>query len=445
MRGLRSFIGLMVILLALGAYLYFVESKREPGGADAKEKVFSVEADKVEEVTVRAESGDRTTLRKTEGDWQIVSPLTAPTDSAAVSGITSNLATLEVQRVIEENPGDLAEFGLAQPRIEVAFKADGQERTLQIGRKTPPGTDVYAKLAGQNRVFLISSYLESTFNKGTFDLRDKSVLKVERDKIDALTVTTPRRTVRFVKAGNDWQLAEPVKARADFTSVDGLVSRLNTLQMKSEVAAAPAGVAEYGLDKPVATVQLGSGSSQATLLIGKDAPESAVYARDQSKSAVITIDKSLLDDLTKDPGEFRQKDLFDARTFNATRIEVARDGQTTAFEKSRTKNQEGQEEEKWRRVAPSEGDVDQTKVESLISAATLARASGFVDQTAKTGLDKPLLTVTITSEEGKKEERVAFARAGSEAYASRAGEPGAARIEPSTLDSLVKALDDVAK
>jgi hypothetical protein len=384
-------------------------------------------------------------LKKSGSDWQIVAPVTAATDGAAVSGITSNLSTLEVQRVIDENPGDLAEFGLAQPRVEVAFKADGQERTLQIGRKTPPGTDVYAKLGAQNRVFLISSYLESTFNKNTFDLRDKTVLKLDRDKIDALAVNTPKRTVRFARAGSDWQMTDPVKARADFTSVDGLISRLNTLQMKSEVAQEPKALADYGLDTPAATVQLGSGSSQATLLLGKDGPDSTVYAKDQSRPAVITVDKSLLDDLTKEPGEYRQKDLFDARAFNASRIEVVRDGQTVAFEKSKVKNKDGQDEEKWRRVSPSAADADQTKVENLLSAATQARATSFVDQTAKTGLDKPLLSVTITSDEGKKEERVVFAKSGSDAFAARAGEPGAAKLETSSIDNLVKAIDELGK
>ena len=85
-------------------------------------------------------------------------------------------------------------------------------------------------------------------------------------------------------------MTTPIKARADFTTVDGLVSRLNTLQTKSIVAPEPTALAEYGLDKPETTIQLGSGSSQATLLIGKAAGEGAVYAKDQSRPAVITID-----------------------------------------------------------------------------------------------------------------------------------------------------------
>ena len=105
MRGLRSFGGLLVVLLALGAYLYFVESKRPAGGdVEKKDKAFAVESDKVEEFTIKSESSEHTTVRKNGADWQIVQPAAAKPDSAEVSGVTSNLASLEIQRVIDENP-----------------------------------------------------------------------------------------------------------------------------------------------------------------------------------------------------------------------------------------------------------------------------------------------------------------------------------------------------
>jgi hypothetical protein len=443
MRGLRPFLGLFLILIALGAYLYFVESKREPGDEDKRDKAFTVQADAIEEITIKSESGERTTLRKSGSDWQMVEPLTAQPDSAEVSGLTSNISNLEVQRVIDENPSDLGEYGLASPRVELTFKTGGQERQLLIGRKTPPGTDLYAKLGDQPRVFLISSYLDSTFNRNTFDLRDKTVLKLERDKIDSLAISTPQHTVRFLKSGPEWRLKAPADARADSTAVEGIVSRLNTLQMKSIAAPEASRLADYGLDQPAATVQIGSGSSQATLLVGKAAGEGAVFARDQSRPAVITIESSLLDDLKKEPGAWRQQDLFDARAFNSTRIDVVRGGQTLSFEKTTVKNTEGQDEEKWRQVAPSTQDADKAKLDNLLSAVTQARASSYTDSTAKTGLDAPLVTVTVKSDEGRRTETVAFARSGSDAYAARAGEPGAAQIDSSTVDNIIKALDEL--
>ena len=442
MRGLRSFLVLLVILIGLGAYLYFVESKRTPGDTGEKrDKVFTVEADKIEEIRVRSEAGETTTLRKSGDEWQIVEPVAAKPDEAEVSGLTTNLSSLEMQRVVDENAADLKEYGLAQPRIEVAFKSGGQERRLQIGTKTPPGTDLYAKLADSNRVFLVSSYLETTFNRSTFDLRDKSVLKIDRDKVDALEVTSGARTLRFEKKNGEWHMTAPVSARADYSGVEGLVGRISTLQMKSLAAQDAKDLKQYGLDKPVATVRLSTGSSQASLAIGGAAGEGAVYARDVSRPAVFSIESGLADDLKKDPSDFRQKDLFDARAFNATRIEVVRGGQTFTFEKTKVKNKDGQEEEKWRQTSPSARDVDQSKVDALISAATSARATSFVPKGPKASTDNPEITVTITSEDGKKQERVQFARSGSDVLASRADLPDLAKLDASTIDNIIKALE----
>lgn len=93
-------------------------------------------------------------------------------------------------------------------------------------------------------------------------------------------------------------------------------------------------------------------------------------------------------------------------------------------------------------MAPAARDVDASKVEALISAATGARATGFVDSTAKTGLDKPELTVAFKYDEGK-DERVSFARTADGGYAARAGSPGAAKVDTGVIDSIVKALGDV--
>ena len=208
MRGLRSFLLLLVVALALGAYVYFGESKRDPSSGDSREKVVAgPAADTIQEIAVRSEKGERTALKKTDGNWQIVEPVTAASDSAEVSGITSNISNLELQSVIDENPQDLKQYGLDPARVEVTFKAGGTERRLLIGRKTPPGTDLYAKVGDSPRVFLLSSYLDSTFNRSTFDLRDKAVLAVDRESIEAVTITTGDRSVRFNKAGNEWRIA----------------------------------------------------------------------------------------------------------------------------------------------------------------------------------------------------------------------------------------------
>lgn len=448
MRGLRSLIVLLIVAAGLGWFTYREYRKPAGDGEPKKEKVFTVEADKIDEITVKAQAGSQTRLRKS-GDkgWQIVEPVVAQTDSAEVSGLTTNLSTLEVQRVVDENPPDLKEYGLAEPAVTVSFKAGDAEHTLLVGAKTPPGSDLYAKRAAENRVFLIPGYLESTFNKTTFDLRDKAVLKVERDKVDIIAVTAGGRSIEFGKSQGEWRIKDPAVGRADTGAIEGLVSRLTGLQMKAIVDAAAAGGAQakkLGLDKPAASVRLGLGSSQATLAIGGPAAEGTVYARDLSRPAIFTVESSVLDELKKGPGEYRQKDLFDARPFNATSLEIAHAGQTHKFEKTKSKNKEGQEEEKWRQTAPTARELDQATIDTLLAAITGVRADSFVDSdTAQKPLAAPELTVTIKFDEGKKEERVTFARSGSDALAARGGEPGAAKIDASALEAMVKGLKEL--
>ena len=76
------------------------------------------------------------------------------------------------------------------------------------------------------------------------------------------------------------------------------------------------------------------------------------------------------------------------------------------------KNKEGQEEERWRQVAPSQQDVDNAKLEALLTAVTQSRAASFVDDVDKTGLDKPELTVTVKSDEGSARKPCASRAAG---------------------------------
>ncbi len=435
MKGLRSFLVLLVIAAALGGFLYY-DSKRAPSDAKKQEKVFAdVQSDKIEQVTVKGIAGERTTLQKQGSAWQLTQPAPVAADEAELSGITSNLASLEVQRVVDEQASDFKQYGLDPARIEVSFKAGGKDRALLLGDKTPTGADIYARLPDKPRVFLVSSYLESTFNKTAFDLRDKTILKIDRDKVDRLEIVTADRTVTFGKQGAEWRITAPFDARADFGAIEGILGRLNSTPMKSIAApdaSDPKLLKEYGLDKPVATVRVGTGSSQAGLAIGKSAGEGVVYAKDLARPMVFTVENALADEFKKPADDYRIKDLFDARSFNTTRVEATRQGVTLAFERDK---------ETWKQVTPAAKAADGAKVEALLTALTNARATGFESKVAATGLDTPELTATIRFEDGKKQEKVTFGKKGSDAFARREGDVTAAKIDTSTLDGIVKAFD----
>jgi len=459
MRGLRSTIAFIVVLAGLSAYIYFVTSKKPANDSEAgptREKVFAaLQADKIDELRIKSESGE-TALKKSGADWSVTEPASLPADQSGVSGITSSLAQVDIVRIVDENPADLKDYGLATPRIEVDFKATGDKdyRRLLIGEKTPTGADLFAKRNGEKRVFLIAAFQEQSFNRSTFDLREKTLLKFPRDKVDSLEVDAGGKTLQIAKVGSDWKITKPIQAAADFGSVEGLIGRLQSARMQSNVTneATPADLKKYGFDKPEITLHLNAGSEKTTLLVGGKADNNTVYARDASKPAVMTMESALADDLKKSADEYRRKDIFEFRAYTANRIEMTRNNQTVVFEKMKAPaidannaSNAGLAEESWRRVSPNAGDVDKDKMAAFLAKLEGMRTLSFVESTAKTGLASPAMTVVAKFEEGKKEERVTFGKAGDDVYAARPGDPGAAKIDTADFNDAISKLDELSK
>lgn len=452
MRGLRSTIALIVVLGGLGAYIYFTRNKPIDDTGTKQDKVFAaLQADKIDALKIKSENGDATTLTNSGAGWQVTEPAAAKADDGEVSGITTSLASVEIVRAVDDNPSSLKDYGLAEPRIDVAFKSGGDKdyTHLLIGDKSPTGADLFAMRGNENKVFLIPAMQEQTFNKSPFDLRDKTLIKFDREKVDGIDVTAGGKTVALAKDGGDWKITKPLQVAADFGSVEGLVGRLQTVQMKSIVKndPTPADLKTYGLDKPQETATLNLGSARATLEVGGKADDTTVYARDTSKPMVVTVETALADDLKKGADEYRRKDIFEFRAYNANRIELTRNGQTVAFEKVKADAKDAAKEagDKWRRVSPTAADANKDTMDGLLSRLSNMRAASFVESTANTGLDKPELTVVAKFDDGKKEEHVTFGKAGNDIYASRPGEPGAAKVDATDFSEALKAIDELSK
>src|SRR5262245_36990671 len=108
MRGLRSTIGLLVVLIGLGAYIYFVTSKKPDIPVTKQDKVFaSLEAAKIDELKIKSATGDVTTVKKENGTWKIVEPMAMPASDSDATALANTLSELEVVRVVEESPTDV--------------------------------------------------------------------------------------------------------------------------------------------------------------------------------------------------------------------------------------------------------------------------------------------------------------------------------------------------
>jgi hypothetical protein len=434
MHGLKTTIGLAVVLIGLGAYIYFVDSTRPPAGEEQREKVFTVKADEIEELQVKAADGQTSQLTKSGTTWTLNQPVKADADATELSSLTSGLESLEIQRVVEEKAADLTPYGLSQPRLEVAFRTAGQKdlRRLLIGDKTPTGGDLYAKQLESQRVFLIPAYLENTFNKTAFDFRDKGVLKFETDKVDGLEITAGAMTKQFSKSGMDWRIVKPLAVRGDYGAIEALVSRLQSGRMQKMIAEGDDNLKQYGLDPPSLRVSVSTGSSRATLLIGR-AEGDAFYAKDLTRPTIFTVEQAFPAEFEKDASEFRQKDAFAFRSFTAHQIAITRNGMKSGFERSVDKDGK----EVWRDIT---GRVVETmKVEDLANRLSGLRAESF-ETTVHPSLKMPVMVVTAGFNE-KDTETVTFGRSGMDVYANRPDEPGSMKLNTSSFDEMMKVLD----
>lgn len=447
MRSGKSLLILLVFAAGLGAYIYFVESQRDlTDPATIKPKVFQVEAAKIEEIEIRTPAAEVTTARK-EGDvWKIVAPVSADADQSAIGTIATTLETMDIQRDLDENPASVAQYGLEPARASIAFKVSGETapRRLLLGNKTPTGSDIYARVDGQSKLFLIASYLEDSLNRTTFDLRDKSVLRFARDDLDAISLGA----VELVRDSNDWRLTAPLRARADAVAVDTAISRVADAQMKSLAPLSgaeptPAELRKYGLDRPQFVATFGAKSNRASLAFGAKTGDTGVYARDLSRPLVFVVEPALLTDLQKEPEDFRVKNVFAFRSFSVREIEVTQAGLVTALVKSAgavsDANPTG---DVWKQTKPAAKDLNATAAADFLNTLSSLQADTFAAAAFPSGED---VVVVARFGEGPEaaEERVTFRRSGSTVQAIRPDDPGAAVVPTAEFEKALSQLKNL--
>ena len=138
-----------------------------------------------------------------------------------------------------------------------------------------------------------------------------------------------------------------------------------------------------------------------------------MFAKDASRGrSIFTVAPTLRADVVKDVGEFRRKDLFDFRSFTATRVEFTRGGarrRRSTGRRTRTARTCGRTPPARRVDATQDRGRCWRKVSGL-------RAASF-ETAAHPSLKTPVLTVKAMFDKGK--DTVTFGRAGTDVYASR--------------------------
>jgi len=218
--------------------------------------------------------------------------------------------------------------------------------------------------------------------------------------VTEIVIKRPEDTVKLKRAGDEWEMLEPLRARGSRAAVDETLANLMTAKIDREIADKPESLTDFGLDKPAAdvTLTLKDGKTLGVALGGKTPTGVWVYAREKDKPAVFVLGESVLRDTTRPLADFRDRSILAFDPKAVTGFEVVLPDETLAVE-----NTDGA----WRLTRPSARRADAETIAEFLDKLNGQKVREFVADNppsrAPYGLERPTKLTIYT---GKDKDRV---------------------------------------
>src|SRR2546423_1298145 len=421
-----------IVLAALSGVLYW-SNHHPPAEATSKissdtpPKILDLKEADISRVEIKKKSSELALEKNSSGKWQITAPKPLGADQDAVSSMISTLSSLNSERLVDEKPADLKQYGLAQATVEVDITAKDKPRKLLIGDDTPAGNAVFAKLESGPRVFTVASYSKTSIDKSANDLRDKRLLTADFDKLSRVEVVTKKQSIEFGRNKQGWQILKPKPLRADNYQVEDFVRKLRDAKMDlggagNDDKKAAAG---FAAGAPVGSVTLTDSSGTQELQVHKSKDD--YYAKSTAVAGIYKVPSDVGQAFDKKLDDFRNKKLFDFGFDEPNKVEL-HDGAKAYF---LTKGGE----DWW-----SDGKkMDASTVQSLIDKVRGLSASKFVES----GFTTSALEAIVTSSDNKRVEKILICKNGDRYVAKRENEPALYELDSSAVTELQKAAADL--
>ena len=160
----RVTVGLLAVLLALSAYVYYGAPASSPAGptpaakaADPQLELWALEESQIQSVTVQR-GGQEAGVERAGEEWKLT-PSGEPADRLRVNSLMFRLATIRATYRVA-SPTNESEFGLATPSMIATLRlASGESRTLTVGSKAPAESGTYVRKDGDSAIYLVSNAL----------------------------------------------------------------------------------------------------------------------------------------------------------------------------------------------------------------------------------------------------------------------------------------------
>lgn len=235
----------------------------------------------------------------------------------------------------------------------------------------------------------------------------REVYALSKDKIQKIRLSFKDESYQSLTLARNtdgiWQLRAPFTANADPPKINEMLQDLLEKKVKQTLEAED--LAQYGLQPPKIRIELWTeGETPAkTFLIGDRTVNYSVYTKEQSESHIFLIESSALDDFTKSPSDFRDRDVFkfSPTEIGAFRLQVAEQPEIRCEKQVASNTAAAGQLGAWQMIQPVKAKADARTVEEIVSALGSLRvvvfeADGEYDL-ADYGLSQPRITVTLQS------------------------------------------------
>lgn len=381
--------------------------------------------------------------------WKITRPAQLPADGERLSDFFDKLQFTKVKEFVAESPASLAPYGLERPVSVTIFlgkEKERQARELLLGRHDQAKKGVYALRKGEKSVLLLDEEIWRLLPRTLAELRDKTVLPHEREKVAKIEIESPKGKVSVIKDGEKWKLTVPEPLQADGAEVSNLLWKLKDLKGKAIVADGKGAVDRY-LAKPEVKLSLWEEGAQApkTLLLAPSSERREgvrmAYAALAGQGPVTLVQETLLKDLAKSALELRNRSLFEFfDTKEVRRLSVRSGGQQMLIE------QKGEGD--WRVLEPKKGRGRDSKILDLITRLRSLKwgsvASPAAQDLSRYGLDRPVFEATLFKADGSEIGNLAVGRKeGEKSYVKTKGSPAVYSVDSGLVGDLPKVPDDL--
>ncbi len=195
---------LAVIAIALlGIYLLL-----QLGGTPTAEfkDLVAVDTSKVTSISLYYD-GHTTTMERRSNGWQVVNPFDFKANDGLVVTLLGKLDDLRIETEVTDNKNSWGEYELTDAQASrVTIVQNGQEYTFFVGKSATGYRQSYARLAGEDTVFLIRGVYGTALKRLPKDWRQKKVADYEATEI--IKVATPNMTLELQPDGATWRVTD---------------------------------------------------------------------------------------------------------------------------------------------------------------------------------------------------------------------------------------------